>query len=378
MQTECLLIGGGLSGLTAAWQLSRAGVDVKLIEARNRFGGRVLTVAQQSGAMCDMGPSWFWPGQPLVASLLAHFDIPYYDQYANGATLFEQPNGSLVKALNTSPMAGSYRIGGGIGRLVDTIANEIDPADKLLGYAVTGLSIHDEMVVADCISPSGKTRIQARQVALAIPPRLIAELSFTPELPSGTVQTLTSTPTWMAGHAKFFALYERPFWREQGLCGSIISRRGPLAEIHDASPNSGQVFALFGFAGIDAESRTAMGQTEFIHRAKQQLAAIFGEEANDPIEVYFQDWSREEFTASLADRQPQTNHPQYGLTLHLGDFWESKLAFISSETSYSNGGLIEGALESGARYAKQITDLEMPIADVTAIPHKASMDWDWL
>ncbi len=38
----------------------------------------------------------------------------------------------------------------------------------------------------------------------------------------------------MAGHAKVVALYERPFWREQGLSGDAISHCGTLAEIHDA------------------------------------------------------------------------------------------------------------------------------------------------
>ena len=71
METEILIVGGGISGLTAAWQLQQAGRKVCLIEARDRVGGRILT---QGAADCDMGPSWFWPGQPLVASLLENLD----------------------------------------------------------------------------------------------------------------------------------------------------------------------------------------------------------------------------------------------------------------------------------------------------------------
>jgi NADPH-dependent 2,4-dienoyl-CoA reductase/sulfur reductase-like enzyme len=73
MQTDVLIVGGGLSGLSAAWQLQRAGLDVNLVEARSRYGGRVLTLAAETGAECDLGPSWFWQGQPLVAGLLDHF-----------------------------------------------------------------------------------------------------------------------------------------------------------------------------------------------------------------------------------------------------------------------------------------------------------------
>ncbi len=182
----------------------------------------------------------------------------------------------------------------------------------------------------------------------------------------------------MAGHAKFFAVYDRPFWREQGLCGTAISRRGPLAEIHDASPNAGDRFALFGFAGLDAQTRASMGQTEFIRQATDQLVTLFGEQAGHPLAVHLQDWSAEAFTAGAADRRPQTRHPQYGLDLQLGSAWAGKLAFISTETSFSNGGLIEGALEAGLRYARRISGADASLGDGPALPHNASMDWDWL
>ena len=121
-----------------------------------------------------------------------------------------------------------------------------------------------------------------------------------------------------------------------------------------------------------------MGEDEFIRRATQQLGAIFGHEALQPKKIFYQDWSREPYTANAADQQPQTRHPEYGLTLEFGDDWGGKLAHISSESSYLNGGLIEGALESGLAYAKQIANLDVTLNDQEANPHKASMDWDWL
>src|SRR4051812_2207727 len=38
-----VVIGAGLAGLAAAYELSRAGADVTVLEARNRVGGRVLS-----------------------------------------------------------------------------------------------------------------------------------------------------------------------------------------------------------------------------------------------------------------------------------------------------------------------------------------------
>jgi monoamine oxidase len=378
MQTDILIIGGGLSGLVAVWQLRYAGKNAIVMEARARFGGRILTTKGDDGADCDLGPSWFWPGQPLVAALLNHFNIPSYEQFADGAVLLQEMDGGVDRVTASSPMAGARRIQGGINRLSDAIVNRIDAAHCFLEHVVTGLSIGRDVITADVVGPAGKIQVQTKQVAVAIPPRLAAELSFMPELPLQTIRTLAATPTWMAGHAKFFAIYDEPFWREKGLCGTAISLRGPLAEIHDASPNSGNTFSLFGFSGLDAKSRANLGRSEFIRQATAQLATLFGEKANRPKAVYFQDWSTEKFTSNYADRSPQSHHPQYGLNLQLGSAWDGKLEFISTETSFSNGGLLEGALETGLRFSKRITGLNIPLIDDTYTPRTAEMSWDWL
>jgi monoamine oxidase len=378
MQTDILIIGGGLSGLLATWQLRYAGKNASVMEARMRFGGRILTMRGDEGADCDLGPSWFWPGQPLVASLLNHFNIPSYEQFADGDVLLQEMDGRIDRTTALSPMAGARRIQGGINRLSDAIVNRIDAPHRLLEHVATGLSIYRDVITVDVMGPSGKIQIQTKQVAVAIPPRLAAELTFMPELPPKTIRTLAATPTWMAGHAKFFAIYDEPFWRKKGLCGTAISQRGPLAEIHDASPNSGSTFSLFGFSGLDANSRASMGRSEFIRQATAQLATLFGNKAKRPKAVHFHDWSTERFTANDADRNPQTHHPQYGLNLQLGSAWDGKLEFISTETSFSNGGLLEGALAAGLRFSKRIAGLNIPLIDDTYTPRTAEMSWDWL
>ena len=49
MQTDILIIGGGLSGLIATWQLQYAGKNASVMEARTRFGGRILTTRGDDG-----------------------------------------------------------------------------------------------------------------------------------------------------------------------------------------------------------------------------------------------------------------------------------------------------------------------------------------
>lgn len=63
-----LVIGAGLAGLAAARQLSEQGHDVRVIEARERIGGRILTSTRWPDAPLDLGATWIHgvQGNPLT------------------------------------------------------------------------------------------------------------------------------------------------------------------------------------------------------------------------------------------------------------------------------------------------------------------------
>ena len=107
------------------------------------------------------------------------------------------------------------------------------------------------------------------------------------------------------------------------------------------------------------------------------MIAIFGTAAVQPQAVYLQDWSQEPFTASALDQQAIPSHPEYGFDLNLGEAWQGKIAFISTESATGNGGLVEGALEAGLRFAASLTQQSLKLVDEAALPHHASMDWDF-
>ena len=114
---------------------------------------------------------------------------------------------------------------------------------------------------------------------------------------AGLGVTVPDVPTWMAGQAKLVATYPAPFWRAEGLNGDAISHRGPLAEIHDASPADAGTGVLFGFAHPGAAR-----QPDFQDAALDQLGRLFGPEAATPDEVIVKDWSTDLATATPADQ----------------------------------------------------------------------------
>ena len=58
-QWDVIVIGGGAAGLAATRDLSAAGLDVLLLEARNRLGGRVHTIREANVAMpIELGPEF--------------------------------------------------------------------------------------------------------------------------------------------------------------------------------------------------------------------------------------------------------------------------------------------------------------------------------
>ncbi|MEM6974420.1 MAG: FAD-dependent oxidoreductase [Pseudomonadota bacterium] len=350
MQT--LIVGGGLSGLALAERLQAEGEDYHLLEARDRFGGRIMTERPGDGYF-DMGPAWFWPGQPRIEALAARFGLRVFAQHAVGDLMFEDEAGRVGRGLGFASMAGSRRLEGGLAALTEALQARLPLARKQLNAQVTGLQMSKGICRA-ALADGGA--IEADRVVLAMPPRLAGGLDFCPALPASALRAMAGVPTWMAGQAKAVAVYGRPFWREAGLSGDAMSRRGPMVEIHDASPVDGQCAALFGFIGVPPAARA---DEQALRRAiVAQLGLLFGDEATTPHALYLKDWAFDPMTATAADATPQHVHPAYGLPAALEDLWNGHLTLAGTEVAATYGGYIEGALEAAEAALARLTARE--------------------
>jgi monoamine oxidase len=86
METDAdvCVVGAGIAGLTAALRLRQAGLDVVVLEAADRVGGRLFADRLPDGTAIDRGGAWLGPGQDRAYALAAEFGIGTYPTWCQG------------------------------------------------------------------------------------------------------------------------------------------------------------------------------------------------------------------------------------------------------------------------------------------------------
>lgn len=358
MRTTVAIVGGGLSGLYAARLLQKAGIDFQLLEARDRLGGRILSVDDKGDPSpdgFDLGPSWYWPQMhPRMARVVDELGLRGFVQYSDGDVVLERSRiepPQRFPTMRQEPQ--SMRLVGGTGAIASSLARAL-PAKRLhLNACVTRLSRQDDGLLISMSAGASQQEVSSRQAILALPPRLLAStVDFEPALDRMTLEGWQQTATWMAPHAKFFALYDRPFWRDAGLSGTAQSGVGPLVEIHDATLENGHA-ALFGFVGLDRRQRISVGKEVLVHASVAQLARLFGPMAARPRATLFKDWTADSFTSTDADEIAEGHPIPDGRSWIAGE-WARYVSLAGSETSTSDPGYLAGALDAAERAVGEV------------------------
>ncbi|MEU8082088.1 FAD-dependent oxidoreductase [Micromonospora sp. NPDC049101] len=114
-----VVVGAGFSGLAAALALSRAGAQVRVLEARDRVGGRVLTRWLPEVTQLDLGAQWIGPTQDRMYALVAEYGLAIFASASVGA-----PTLLWGGQRRAEPPAQVGRVLG----LLDEYAARLDPA----------------------------------------------------------------------------------------------------------------------------------------------------------------------------------------------------------------------------------------------------------
>ena len=339
---EHLIIGGGISGCVMARHLVQRELDFKLVEAQATLGGRIQSTAQG----LDLGPTWFWPHQRSVKTLLAELNIDYFDQYSQGNLVYQAgPNSPVQQEPSQQDML-SHRIKGGVGAVISALANALPKERILLNSAANNITKQDNTWQVEFTN--GEV-LSCHYLWLALPPRKVAPLFLATNarvLSETLISHLHAQQTWMSAQAKFVAVYEKPFWRDAGLSGQGFSRVGPMVEINDASgADNESPAALFGFIGVPAANRKSIDEQTMINACITQLGTLFGEAALSPISSHYVDWADNAFISSAADSSEPSQHAHFNQKKFKAELKHLNLGLIGSEFSQTEPGYIAGAID---------------------------------
>ena len=81
---DCIIVGAGYAGLSAAKVLKEANRTVLVLEARDRVGGRVITQRHDDGTYVDLGGSYLGREQPRMYAFAKEFSVETFDASTAG------------------------------------------------------------------------------------------------------------------------------------------------------------------------------------------------------------------------------------------------------------------------------------------------------
>jgi len=337
---DLLIIGAGLTGLTLNYLLRNSGLDVVLVEARERTGGRILTTHDPGGPPIEMGATWLGRKHTHLVALLGELGLEAFPQELGGRAIYEpistNPWQLVTLPENDEP---SYRIRGGTSALISALEKYLDPARLHLGQIVESITLSDEGVLVGC---SGGHFLAKRVVSTLPQNLLLRTVRLEPELPNELCQIMAQTHTWMGESIKFGLVYPEPFWRQKGSSGTMFSNFGPVTEMYDHANYEDTGYALKGF--IDPAS-SSLSKEDRKARVLTQLEKYYGKAVYHYSDYQEAVWSGEGYTYFPYER-PVLPHQNNGNEIYRKGFLDNRLFIAGSETAACFPGYMDGAVES--------------------------------
>lgn len=439
-EVDVVIVGAGFAGLSAAWELTKRKVNIAVIEAMDRVGGRVHSFQTKDGVTVDLGAQWVGRHQKRMQSLAKEFGLSLMSTYTEGKTTYNL-GGTIQRVEGENPPLSSE----GLFDLLQfkrkmeslvkelpqqeiwksTLAKEIDTytldawiqsnlftkegrdffrlfaevmcvepyepsaLDFLWCLKTSGgfqqvLTAEEEwfsegaqtlaLKMADAMKDniyvstpvkkieysknsalvfSEKQVWKAKKVIAAVPPSISDRIEYNPPLPAG--RDLMTQKIGQSSVIKMVLIYEKPFWREEGLNGLAQCDRGLVRFVADSSPNDGTKGVLTLLSGGRYARELAGLEKQYRKQiVLKELSSLFGPKAEQPIQFYEKDWTEETWI-----RGGYAAHFPPGIITAFGEWLRRPIGPIhwaSTETADDWKFYMEGAVQSGERAAKEVLD----------------------
>ena len=413
---KVVVVGAGFCGLSAATALKDAGVEVTVLEARDRVGGRVEARRNGLGEPVDTGGQFICQDMPEVMALArahgktlvtSNFDGDYVAlpamtrrdaerAYNGSAALRERMNLISpddpkiagvsvadwlqgqdepvdVKAAFRSMIEGLWclgldviplwylidndrRITNGVGELQYSLAETMHSlADDL----ARGLG--ERVRLATPVTriehgPEGMRVVTGRETIAAD-----AVLVAVPPVMAAKIDYAPALPpalaralgAWRSGTViKVLIRYGRAFWRDRGQSGMVMWREPSGLFVFDLSRNAAHPELAFFIGGPLAIEWSARGEEALRAEVTARLTAALGPQAGDILDMTIRDWSGDRWSGGAYSDLVVDMQARDAEAMLRAG--APPLFFASSELSPSFPGYIEGAIVAGRQAAAKV------------------------
>ena len=349
IKSDIVIIGGGLTGLTLAYHLRKRNKKVIILEARERLGGRILSIKNDDEAPLEMGATWIHGHHQATLGLIAELGLSVFEQ-AFGEYAIYDVSPQLSPQIVNFPSSGhpSFRIEDGSSQLIDRLASNIDSRDIYLGQNITTINQIEGAIF--CLSDTHT--FESKLVVSTLPPHLfVKKIEVSPTLPSSLTSVTHNTGTWMGESIRIALSYRERFWKKDDLEGTIFSKGGPIFEMYDHSNGDESRYGLMGFMNGIYHMDTKAVRRDLVIK---QLEKYYGSVVNDFISYEELVWKNEVYTSTRMSRfmEPRNN---FGHEIYQKTFLDGMLIFAGTETSKQEAGFMEGAVLSAKEIDARIS-----------------------
>ena len=183
---KVLVVGAGIAGLSAAYDLIKAGADVTVLESERRSGGVIVSERPDGRWVVEGGPDSFLASDQEIPRLAGELGIPdrLVRQLAHGSALWtgtalqplDEGQAAALLGIQARPedlAAGHASFAGGMAQLVEALMDVVGPAVR---YRVGVTSARRATTGGFLLSGTGGQTMQGDALVIALPAPAAARL----------------------------------------------------------------------------------------------------------------------------------------------------------------------------------------------------------
>lgn len=282
----------------------------------------------------------------LTATFRALFASELNEVSLLNALFLINSGGGLVNFMQVADGYQDSQVEGGMQTMASRMAAELGDS-LVLAAPVRAITQTD---AAATVEADG-VRVRAAKVIMAIPPQLAGQVRYDPILPPEHAALFHQ----MIGgtEIKTIAVYDEPFWRNDGLCGASAAM-DDIAEVTlDTTQPGGAPGVLASYAaGGKARALARMPEAERHAAILGIFTTRFGPKAAKPLEIVDLNWLAEPWTRGCSMARMGTGV--------ITNFYKEirqpvgHIHWAGTETATVSHGAIDGAVRSGERAAAEI------------------------